>query len=327
VLQLFKNNHFANALILLPLAIGLHVFLFFGSGDIRSETDGWLFRQLSGDGQIEPLWNGIISGVFVFFQAVFINRLAIIHRLNNEINILPGFLWLFWSAFHPDMMGLNGIHPALLFTLVGMNDLMRCFKKRRRALNVFNAGLFFSLASLFYFPLLVAIVFGLFMLFVFLSIRFPEPQQYLVGLGVPYFLALSYAYFSGSLESFFYLQWEVHEMWGLFSGIELEDPQWVILGLSVLLMMISVANIPFYHAKKEIFSQRKISMLFYYVLFSIIGVLSLSQFDLTYLLLLLWPLTIFISDSLYNLKNPVISELVIWLFIGISFFMQYEFLF
>lgn len=327
MLQLFKNNHFANALVLLPLAIGLHVFLFFGSGEIHSETDGWMFRQLNGDGQIDPSWNGIISGVLVFFQAVFINRLAIIHRLNNEINILPGFLWLFWSAFHPEMMGLSGLHPALLFTLVGMNDLMRCFKKRRRSLNVFNAGFFFSLASLFYFPLLIAIIFGLFMLFVFLSIRFPEPQQYLAGVIVPYFLAMSYAYYAGGLDSFFYLQWEVHDLWGAFSKIEMDNSQWVILGLSVLLLLISLVNIPFYHAKKEIFSQRKISMLFYYVLFSIAGTLFLSQFDLSYLLLALWPLTIFISDSLYHLRNPVIAELVIWFFIGMSFFMQYEFLF
>jgi hypothetical protein len=68
-------------------------------------------------------------------------------------------------------------------------------------------------------------------------------------------------------------------------------------------------------------------MLFYYVLFSIAGMLFLSQFDLSYLLLALWPLTIFISDSLYHLRNPVIAELVIWFFIGMSFFMQYEFLF
>ncbi len=327
MLQLFKNNHFANALVLLPIAIGLHVFLFFGTGITTSESAGWLYTQILGDQQLATGWNLVLSGLFVFFQAVFINRLSIIHRLNNKINILPGFLWLFWSTMHPEMMGLSAIHPALLCILVGMNNLMRCFKKRNRSIYIFNTGFFFSLGSLFYFPLLSAIIFGLFMLFVFLSIRFPEPQQYLVGLFTPYFLALSMAYYLGEVDSFIQDQWATHDFGGVFSHLDIGVNQSVIVAISALILLTSIANLPFYHAKKEIFSQRKISMLFSYLLFALLGVVFVSSFDLSYLLLLLWPTSIFISDNLYNLKNGIIAELILWMFIAFSFFMQYEFLF
>lgn len=312
---------------LLPLAMGLHIYLFFGSGEIQASTDGWLYWQLTGNGLADPVWKGVLAGIFVFFQAVFINRLAIIHRLNNHINILPGFLWLFWSSMHPEMMGLSALHPALLCLLIGMSDLMACFKKRQRASHIFNTGFFFSLASLFYFPLGSALLFGLFMLFVFLSIRFPEPQQYLVGAFVPYFLAVSYSYYAGVLDSFVEEQWTMQDIGGVFSSWDLATLEWGVLALTILLLLIALINLPFYQAKKEIFSQRKISLLFYYLLFVLFGGLLLSSFSLSYLLLLLWPLTILLSDSLYQLRNPVLAELIIWVFIGFSFFMQYEFLF
>ncbi|NBB88207.1 MAG: hypothetical protein GVX96_00265 [Bacteroidetes bacterium] len=327
MLQLFKNNHFANALVLFPLAIAVQLSMFFVSSDAPAESNGWLYAKLLGERSIPLLWQAIISGIFVFFQAVFINRLSIIHRLNNEINILPGFIWLFWSSWHPDMLGLSGIHPALLCILIGMNDLMHCFKKRNRAIYVFNTGFFFSLASLFYFPLLSAIVFGLFMFFVFLSIRFPEPQQYIAGIFVPYFLSFCTAYYWGYMDSFTQLQWLQYDFGSIFSDGHISSLEWTIVGLSLFILMVALVNMPFYHAKKEIFSQRKITMLFVYILFALLGSLFLNQFALSYLLLPLWPAAIFISDTLYSMKNAVLAELVVWLFIGISFFMQYEFLF
>ncbi len=327
MLQLFKNNHFANALVLLPLAFIIHIPLYF-DGDVEvTVMDGWLFTLFSDKNALEGFWLILVSSLLVFFQATFINRLAIIHRLNNEINILPGFLWLFWSAFHPEMLGVSGLSPALLCVLIGMNHFMRCFKKRNRAAYLFNAGFFFSLASLFYFPLLILLVFGFFALFIFLSIRSPEPQQYLVGVFVPFFLAGSYAYLTDGLDFFLNQFWANHDFLGFFSFEGLENYKLGVIGVSLLLFIIAFVNISFYQAKKEIFAQRKISLLFVYILFVALGAVLSSVFSLSYFLLILWPLTIFISDNLYNMRNAVLGELIIWLFIGISFFIQYEFLF
>jgi hypothetical protein len=327
VLQLFKNNHFANALVLLPLAFIVHIPLYFNGEAGGTEMDGWLFTVLFDKNALEGFWLIFISSALVFFQATFINRLAIIHRLNNEINILPGFLWLFWSAFHTEMLGVSGISPALLCVLVGMNSFMRCFKKRNRAAYLFNAGFFFSLASLFYFPLLVLLGFGFIGLFTFLSVRFPEPQQYLAGVFVPFFLAGSYAYLTDGLDFFLHQLWANQDFLGFFSFDGLETYQLGIIVLSLLLFIIALLNLSFYQAKKEIFAQRKVGLLFFYTLFVALGVVLASEFSLSYFLLLLWPLTIFISDNLYHMRNAILGELIIWFFIGVSFFIQYEFLF
>jgi hypothetical protein len=204
---------------------------------------------------------------------------------------------------------------------------MRCFKKRNRAAYLFNAGFFFSLASLFYFPLFILLVFGFFGLFIFLSIRSPEPQQYLIGVFVPFFLAGSYAYLTDGLDFFLHQLWANNDFLGFFSFEGLENNKLGVIGLSLLLFIIAFVNISFYQAKKEIFAQRKISLLFVYMLFVALGSVLSSEFSLSYFLLILWPLTILISDNLYNMRNAVLGELVIWFFIGISFFIQYEFLF
>ncbi len=327
MLQLFKSNHFLNTLLLLPIALALHASIYIYGQEVEATDCGIMGFYLLDDWTPTYFWHWILASGVVFFQAVFINRLSIIHRLNNEVNILPGLLWILWSAFHPGMMGLQANSLALLFILPGMSQLMKCYKNRRSALYLFNAGFFFSLSSLLFFPVSWLILFGFLAMFTMGSVRFPEPQQFLVGLITPYLLSFFSVYYFESAQEFVFLQWEQQEILGVFEPWDLVRNEYISGSIFVLFSLIALVNLQFYQAKKEIFAQRKVSLLFVYLLFGFLGVIFLSEFDLNYLLIILWPLTILLSDNLYQMKNPLAPELFLWLLIAYSFFMQYQTLF
>jgi hypothetical protein len=314
-------------LLLLPIALTLHASIFIYGQEVEATDSGILGFYLLNDFTPSPFWHWILAGGVVFFQAVFINRLSIIHRLNNEVNILPGLLWILWTALHPGLMGLQANSLALLFILPGMSQLMKCYKNRRSAIYLFNAGFFFSLSSLIFFPVSWLALFGFLAMLTMGSVRFPEPQQFLGGLITPYVLAFFSVYFFENAQEFVLLQWEQQEIFGVFEDWDLVRNEYISGSIFVLFSLIALVNLQFYQAKKEIFAQRKVSLLFVYFLFGCLGTLFVSVFDLHYLLIILWPLSILLTDNLYHMKNPLAAELFLWLLIAYSFFMQYQPLF
>jgi hypothetical protein len=287
---------------------------------------GYLGRQLLEWIDPNSLLAHILAILLVFFQATLINRLTVMHRLSNQITLTAGFLWVFLSALHPQLMGFSAQSVAILIILIGMNGLFKAYQKRNAEINVFNTAFFFSLSSLLYYPLSFLLIFGIIGLYTLRTIRQIEIRQYLVGWITPYFLAFCLVYVFASIQEFISYQWTGN--WALidFSSFGAYDsyPFWIF---TIIIFAICMLNYSMYFSKKIIYAQKKISTLFTYFLFIFIAAFFVQSPGLIFVLFLLWPLSFFLSESLITMNNQMLAELFTWIVILFSFFMQYQTIF
>lgn len=323
MLQLFKNNHFLNSLLLLPLTLILHMSIFFYAPTPKISGAGYLGREILQAIEPESFWGIAIHILLIFFQATLINRMVIMHRLGQQITLIPGLLWIALSALHPDLMGFSAPSMAILLLLIGMNSLFNAYQKKNSATNIFNTGFFMGLSSLFYYPLTLLLIFGIIGLYTIRNIRKQEVNQYAIGWITPYFLFLCYAYVFDSIQNFTGEQWVSN--WAVFDLSKVEKvsyyPFWI---MATLIFAVCILNYSMYFSKKIIYAQKKIGILFTYLVFAFIPVFFIQDPGIIYTLLLLWPIAYFLSESLISLTNQMLSELFAWMIILFSFFMQYQ---
>jgi hypothetical protein len=323
VLQLFRNNHFLNSLLLIPLIIVVHFPIFLTTSVDPHLGNGvlgvWTNEFLEGC----EVWKDIFVILLIFFEAILLNRMIIIHRMSNEISLVPGYLWVLFTALHPDLIGYHALLLSVLFILIGMQSLFDTYKKSEVTNNLFNAGFFFGLASLVFAPLTLLFLFALIGVNVIRSLRPIDIRQYATAFVTPYLLVGSLIYVFGDLNQAIREQWV--DSWGFFNFTMVEPIDHLIAVLLVILLTaIVLLNASAYSSKKIIYAQKKISVLFLYLFFAFVVIGISDEPSLVHAFLFLWPVAFFLSETFLLMKNTALAELFSFLLLGFALFMQYQ---
>jgi hypothetical protein len=215
VLALFRTNQASAGLFLFFYALLLQLPAWFAAPALatNSATGGlggkWLMTWLGEGGLLVFL----LPVVLVTLQGIAANVLVTRHRMSRKVTQFPGmFIVLCW-ALVPAFRLLHPVQVASLLLLLALLSLGRVYKKDESAVPLFNAGAWVGLASLFcpaFLLLLPVFIIGIGKL---RQSNFRSTFQLLVGVGLVYFLTLSWCYFQAYLTNAIQLQFSVLNRW------------------------------------------------------------------------------------------------------------------
>lgn len=107
----------------------------------------------------------------------------------NLLGVISGYPVLFFAVFaslHPVMGGISAALMALPFVVMGIWGLMVNFGQKHGQFSILATGLAFATASLFYYPFIILIPYGIVALAVLKPASWREFTSLILGFGLPY---------------------------------------------------------------------------------------------------------------------------------------------
>ncbi len=184
----------------------------------------------------------ILSLLLVFLQAVIFNRGLNRNKVFKEPSALPALFYVLFSSLFFDFYTLSPVLMGTTFIIWAFNII--CFQSRVATTDdrFFSIGLLMGVASLFYFP------FALFLLFSLLALGFysntnPKQQMILVlAFFFPYIVLLIYYFWIDNLGNYF--EYALRPVFNSATSFMIDFPTIVkILVLPFLLLLAAGAAI------------------------------------------------------------------------------------
>lgn len=200
MLSFFRRNLFINYFFLLLFAIVLQLAFFFNwtSEDlaISLPINTSFLPAIFND----HVFQSVLAITLIALQGVTISRYVISNRFSRALSVIPGACFILYASF---VMEDLSFHPALLanlFFILAVGNLYRTYKKFHPVTNIFNAGLFLSIASLIYYPYFLFFIILVLGLVSLRNTNLLDLSQLLIGFICGIFLVGVILYANGHLD-------------------------------------------------------------------------------------------------------------------------------
>ena len=159
----------------------------------------WVMDTLFGRSQFAYQ---IVGGILALFQAVYFNYIGSQRQLFTERNYVPGLVYLVFMNLSFDYSTLS---PALLantFLLLAFGTLLKQMDREGATDEVFEMGFYLSIATLFYLPNVVFLVWAFFSLLIYTGTNFRQHALSFFGFVFPIAFTVLVFFFRNSLDDF-----------------------------------------------------------------------------------------------------------------------------
>jgi hypothetical protein len=323
MLTFFRTNQqYLNVLLLFYLAV-LRASTFIHQSSVPPQGHGilshWLFASVS------PLTIGgaILAFFVVFVQAWLINVTVARYRVATDVSLLPGVFYCLITSLMPDFLPLSSIMLANTFLILMIYNLYDASKNNYVAGSIFDAGLWLGVASLFHFPYIFLVFWGIVGLGILRGMRFKEFFMLLIGIAVPIFLQGVYCFWIDNMPD---LIDHFTQNVGLVNFMRYHTPTvYVKLGIMGLLLMLTIMASAQFFSRRNMTAQKYISMLYWLILICSITIFTQKSVDLNQLLVLSVPLGILLSMTFQRITLAM-AEALHMLLLMVALILQFEYL-
>ena len=325
MLEFFRKNLFFNSLLLLPYTCIVRIYsLIYPRAYQLNSDEGYVNQLIFTYLNDKPLIQSIIGIALVFFQASYINFIVNKNRIATSPNLFPGVAYVVLASILPSFQVLNPILIALTFLLISIDSLFRCASKFSSSGNIFNVSFFISLASMIYFPCWILIFAGYISLVTIRSFKIKERIQYIIGGVIPFFLFSTYYNWNEVLGKYMssYLS-ENATASNLTKGFN--NYQIIVVSGFVCLALFSFFKYNDYRKKKNVASQKKIDILYWFLIFSLPMLFFWKNLELIHFLVLVPSLSVFFGMFFLDLKNRGFAEIIHVVAIVLIWITQFQF--
>jgi len=320
VIGIFKNNLFFNSLLLLPyvILIRIHSLLYPVAYEVQG-SDTLLTKtiySLVGS----PLVQNILAVILVYFQVLYINRLVIQHRLANKITLLPGLIYALLVSFLPEYSMLSPFLIGNTLILICINQIFKSYKRPKAADLLFNIGFLIAIASLIIPNYIVLLLVGIIGLFVLRSMKFSEVFQMISGV-LLVFIAFSSILFLLDIKVMPELvKVSIIPRLAIFDirGESLYKMA-VIFGMSIF----TVLSYGKYTLKKSIQTQKKIDILYWFMMASLFMLFLFTEINANQVLVLFIPIAIMLNTNFLNIKSVLFQEVMHLVLLALLFALSF----
>lgn len=243
----------------------------------------------------------IASAVVCFIQALLINGLVNEHKLTAKKNYVGGLLFIIFSSFFKEMLVLSAPQLAFTFIILATGKLFRLIKKEKMYSEVYDVGFLIALASLFYYPAFIYIVFGYVGLATVRAFSYREWMALLIGLVSPLLVTFTWYFYTDTHPGSVVPQW-------VGSYLSLTVIQWGQIAAFLLCSLAAFLLLPAFLYSSLIQVRKFTTMLF--ILF-FVGVLTFfiqPNISLAHLVTLTLPVAVVSTIVLTQIKNGIVSE-------------------
>ena len=325
ILQILKSNSPINYFFYLIIGILFWANSFwspFSYQYFEGENKGILYYPIDKITSGLPFLQVLLSLVLVLFVAFLIQQINSRYSLNKTRTKLPTVIYIIIMGGLISMHTLHPVFFAAIFTILGVNSLFSIFNNPEPQLEIFNAGLFVAIGTLFYFNLIVLL--PAFLIAISILRRERNWREFLVlviGFVIPILFGLSYAFFTDQLnETFLNFQRNINTRVNHFKS------NFALQGFLVLLIFLTLlGSIKI----MQQYDSRKVSTRKYYQVFFVIFIFSMFSFAFIpaaskeILVIAVLPVTILISNLFISIESGFWRELLFTLLLGSAIFMQF----
>jgi hypothetical protein len=287
------------------------------------EDDSNILQKLIYSNFTDPLWQNIVACILIYLHVLLLNYIFSKHKLARETTMFSG---VFYTLFVSLVVDNNALLPVLVgntFMLLALKNILDTLKNTQATSNIFTSGFMIGVASLFYSPYFAFIIFGVISLLQLRSFKIVEKLQFFIGVFIPYYFLFAYRYWNdipfvelNFLKNIFF-RWPALNVNSL-----------IIIYISAIVMifsvLFSVANYGNITAKKAVQTQKKIDVIYWYMLFCMLSFLIFSTENTGHLITLSIPLALLTSIAASESKNRIFYELLHIFLIVIIFIGQFK---
>lgn len=273
-------------------------------------TDGYPFIQV------------LLSLVLMLLTAFLIQQINSRYSLVKARTKLPIAVYIIIVGGITSMHTLHPVYFAAIFTLIGIHSLFSIFNNPNPQLDLFNAGLFLAIGTLFYFNLIV--VLPAFLISISSLRRERNLSEYIIlviGFIIPLLFALTFVFFTDQLnDAFLSLKNNILTPVNHFKA---NYPLQGFIGILVILTIIASVKM------MQQYDSRKVSIRKYYLVLLIIFLFTTFSFvflpatSQEMLVIGVIPLTFLITNLFTSIESGFWRELLFALLLGSAIFMQF----
>ncbi|TVR81383.1 MAG: hypothetical protein EA409_06720 [Saprospirales bacterium] len=309
---------------LFPYALVLNHALFFRSRELAyTEAEGVLSGWINAFWVNSPFLSALFLVFILFVKALLINRMSIVYRLGNEINLFPGMVYIILVSFLPTFQVLSGLVIGQLFFIIGLDALFQTYKRHQDKGMLFNSGFWIGLASLFYTPYLAAILVVIVGAFILKPVKLKDWLLMVNGLLTPYLLVFTVSFALGNPALDIFRVFEPNLHFGIpFFPVEIES--FVPMLLVSAIVLIVLVNYQFYTSKKGIRTKKNIDIIYWTLIILGLSSLFFDGIGLQHIIIISVPLALLLQDSILRIENQLTAEIVHLFILGALFFFQYQ---
>ncbi len=320
MLRIFRTNQLFTSVLLLLYAAALKLVVFWAPFNWTPAGQGWLSDLLYQWIHWQSPTAQVLSIILLGVQAFTVNYLVLDNRLSNENTLLPGVFFVLLSCAFPDFLYLSPVLLGNTFFLFGLAEVLKVYKRPKCADNIFNAGFWVGMASLFYFPFIFMLVVIVASLIILRAPKMRELILALLGTITLFWLIGTGFYLAGNLTDFLSVQFRENFQFLGFAESSFPAQSWIKLGLFALLLLWCVLSTGSFFSKKNMEAQKKITILYWVLAGGLIAGFFQKAATLDHLLMLVPALGVFLGFSFEKMKPSIAEALHFIFFVSVIVF-------
>ena len=260
-----------------------------------------------------PLLTRFLAFAFLLFQSFFFNAILAANQLISRISSVGAFVYVLLMSQSVDQTQLYPFLIASFFILAALHTVFLVYDADRADVYIFNAGFFVALASLFYFPAVLLLVWLWITLFI---ARQSDMRSWIipfVGFLAPYIFEFSYYFLTDQLMQRLLAYQQLPLLFSL-PGFEMHPVQLAVWGIIGVLLFTTYAYVWGNSAEKNVGLRKKIAMTTTLLFFALPSLLF-SPFKIIQNGILIIPFAVYLSFTFSYTRSAKWQNLLLLLLV------------
>jgi hypothetical protein len=252
----------------------------------------------------------ICSLLFIFSQAILLNMFLNSNNAYSDKTLIPALLYIIFASIFFDFLTLSPALMGVTFLIIALNYVLLQTRTGGSDERMFYTGLFIGIASLFYLPFFIFMIFAIFSFVLYVGEGLRKYLIMILGFLLPFMIVGVYYFCNDALGSLYH-----NFIISLFLGLKFRlisnSSLLILLAIPGLLFAVSV----FYVSARSKYTNYQFNcfrVMGLWMGFGIISVL-LSITISPYLLIVFVPgLAYFCTHFFLLARHSIIEESVLW---------------
>lgn len=325
IVRLFKTNQVTGLFFLLLFQVLIYLNAFMHPQVTSAPIDLPVVYQIFVSPWINfPFVSVIFSFVFITSQALLFNFFMVQTGMLGKPTYMPAFFYVLICSLLPENLYTNPATIANTFVLFGLMCAWEIARKQASVPAIFTGAFLLSIGSLIYPPVLLLLIWFLAALFVLSNAGVKEVSVLLIGFCIPYLYSFTAYFWISSPEAF------VTDFFVIPIGLpdyrlQFRITEYILYAVIVLTMGFSFSHYIMTTHFYKVVQKRMFQVCGYLLLAVLVSGAFYNLFQKHHLVLLGFPMAIFLSFYFLQLKKSWISDLIIITVFTLVIILQFDY--
>ena len=224
-------------------------------------------------------------------------------------NYMAGAVFIIFASFFKESLLLSPASIALTFLIICTARIFALIRKEKAYGDIFDIGFLAAIATLFYFPSIIFIVFAYIGLATVRPFKLREWLGVLVGFLAPLFLTFTYYFWNNRSVEMFLALANIHSE-GWLLGINLSPKDKIEIAAITACIATSLVLLPSALYSSLIQVRKFSNTLILFIVLTAIAMLLQQSIHLSHFILFSLPLAIMVAMILMHIKRNWIPEVI-----------------